>query len=317
MNTQIKMSQENDKSSFPIQIGHADIHISDLTEEDVKRISLKTFEENFQKVAVQEVQKKIEQKINTFGEQLVEHLKEKGINNFDELKSIDMQYILYRAQMGYVRTDEDSIQELIIKLISERMDNNNKSIIKLHLDEAIEIIPRLTASQIDSLAFKFIVTRVQIKEFTESYDEKEFQEIFTEYVKYLLPLLNIKKPTHADIGYLTYLGCIEGTSDYLQFGAKFIRSYPNLLKAIDKTAHLGLELMLYDDDKINIELSNGEIRNIKELFIELEPNMAQIFDLYNSTDLPAVVLTTVGVIIGIFGYMDKTGQKLNLETWIY
>ena len=149
-----KIEQEAGNNSTNIQVaGNVTIGIR---YNEVKEIALDVFNNNFFKLS-----KKAANKALTRAEELVNdflnNLYEKNRDVIEKLQEPAMQYSLYNALKGYAKTGDVKLKEQLMELLLQRISSEERSLTQIVLDEAIEVLPKLTREQINMLTLLFSV----------------------------------------------------------------------------------------------------------------------------------------------------------------
>lgn len=251
-----------------------------LRYEDVKEICLDLFKSNFITLK-QEAYEMVEQRINTFINEYIERLKSEKIDNLSELRNPDMQYMLYECQKSYARYGDEDLLHKLLFLMVERIKANEKNMIQLNLNEAASVIPKMTSKQINLITLLYIIKYTL-------WMNIDSINLVGNIKRYWVPFIIEEEVKKSDYQYLEYLGCGNVlVGDKLEEILK--KNYSNAFSGID---------------------------NIKEYIIELIPEMKQLFQLWNETDLFSCNLTTVGLTIGWSNIATKIGEKWDLNIWI-
>ena len=297
------MKQINKKGSIGIQIGNIIIKKADSL---IKQL----FYNNFIK-PTDSLQEKIENEIQTFSNRLLKMLEDTEIDIIEQFNTPDIQYILTKAEIAYVRTDETKIKELLLYLTKCRIINNSNCFLKSTIDNAIETIPSLSEKYLDILSLLFIVKEANspiLQEIKLPKDEK----IFAKYLELNILPFTKKKANTYDIRHLyTCKCCIESIKE--DFQNTLIWRYPNLCTITgNKTKNLELNLF---NPKFKIVLEKDKTVYFEDYIVSLNPNFKEIFAAFNENYLYTVTLSSLGILLGICNYNLKMPIELDLKTW--
>lgn len=195
----------------------------------------------------------------------------------------DMRYAIYEAQKNYARLGDKETADLLIDLLIDRTKSNNISFERIVLNEALTIIPKLTAKQIDTLSLIYLV-----KYF--SYNPILIMP-FEHYYSMIQPYLKIIEISSNPISYqqLQYSGCASISIGSSSFEDIMKYKFPHLFK--------------------NSEELNQVICECADL-INLKNN-------WDNTKLCCCSLTGVGIAIALSNLKIKIGPILgNLRFWL-
>lgn len=329
--------QIGDNSNGNIQSEKLTI-INGLSYQDVKSIVDDTFNINFPKF-IGEAQKKVDEKIEKFNNDIIEKIKGLGkefyIENF---KSPDFLYILYKAQEAYVRSEDVDFENIIKESILERGKLKENSLKKIILNEAIMTINRLTKTQLEALGLIF-----QIKKTIRNnlnFDQKLLiqnnlgEYVRTEdkyYVEIILPeysLELIKGFTRLDGEHLIYSNCCSGNSIF-DFFKEFKRRYLKLflkdrkniseedLKRLQKMSNensQGMPSFDFDNKFYNDNVLSED--EMKIIFMGADKTFEGMYMVFTN-HLVDLSLTSVGTAIAIlYENTKKEENYYKLDIWI-
>lgn len=275
----IKQDQKGGKESTNIQVGTVN-NYQGLGFNDVKCICEYLIEENlirFKNEAEETARNRMEQFIKKYIDELIKN----KVENLNELKNPDMQYVLYEAEKGYIRCGDSELLDILVKILVDRTKETEESLIRLNLNESLNIVTKLTSEQRDML------TLVSVLRYTKNNSVVSKDSLATYLKEYIIPFSNIDIPKESSLRYMSYLGCGE-----ILVGAK-------------------LEELLIENYKDILPKNN-----LKEYIIELVPEMNKVFDIWNNSQLYCFDLTSVGMTIGNANMKFKTGINIDLSVWI-
>lgn len=187
-----------------------------LTPKEACDLAMQMFYDNFPKL--QEVAREIaEKRVSELMSEIATKIGEKQLTDMTPLGDPDVQYVMYEAQKNYARFGTQDMLSTISELVAERIQFNHKKIcLKVAIDRAIQIVPMLTAEQLDALSLLFLATRVKYSTI-HNLDELE------EYLDKIS--LVFEKADFSSMSYLNILGCLEM---YIHHPAKLYAKIYNL-----------------------------------------------------------------------------------------
>lgn len=296
--------QEVENNSVGIQAKEVYLNISKdaITREEIKDICKSIFFDNFTKLQY-EAKLTVDSRIQEFCNNFCIRLAQMDLLKTEKFTNPDIQYILYEAQKAYVRTDDIKKHDLIIDLISNRLNCAENTNMQLNINEAISMISKLNATHINILTFIHILTYTKSEILSNSRLPKDKDIIKKYFEMYVMPFVpsNI---TRTDLEYMSYCGC--GTSligEPLQ--KSLLKNYPELFDG--KEEKWG--------EKVEILVDNRYI-DLKEYIISLNSDFRKIFEIYNDKGLCHYHLTSVSKMIAIYNYNRIANDNMNMSLWI-
>lgn len=275
---EINQEQKVGKESTNIQVGNISVG---LDYNDVKSICKDIYSSELNKLAIEAVEI-AESRLKEFIDEYIKKLSNEKIYDLDEIRNPDVQFLIYEAQNGYIRSGSKSLLETLVTILSERVKSTNNDLLNLHYNEAIKLIPRMTSEQIDLITLVFLIRYTKNSSVKDSNTLKNYLET------YIIPFTRIEKITEGKIRYLITLGC------------------GNVL--------LGEKLEVYLEKNYNIFPQNV---NVKEYILNIVPEMDRVFDLWNNNNLLYCFdLTSVSMIIACINIRIKLGVIFNVYNWI-
>lgn len=348
-----KMEQKSGKESVNVQAGH-DVHIHHgLSLEDTRKVALEVFEANFYRlsdIAASTARQRAEEITNDF-------LKAIEDRNPDGLKSAEnpeFQAALYTVQKEYARTGDEDLKTLLIDLLIDQTKEEARSLEHIVLGEALQTLPKITQSQVDTLSLIFVLRFTRYLKMSDIETLKSYIEThIATFVKALPP---IEKNSHYQ--HLEYAACVSIEMGYPNIVERFLKLYPGLFSKgfEEKEAHHifgenqppeGLFIPCFHDDRKmqlnplidsgnlqkfgeSIQLEDSKIKrlmSIPERFImsdgdaerflkSLHPCIAELLHYWQTSLLGRCNLTSVGIAIGHSNLNRITGDKSDLSIWI-
>lgn len=344
-----KQDQKSGDESINIQANEVVVH-QGLSYDQVKEISIDVFDANFYKligVAKEVVAERVEDITETF----LRKLHKENPEGFKKAEDPDFQYALLTTQNQYARTGDKDLGDLLIDLLVDRSKQENRNIIHIVLNEALNTAPKLTTEQFSTLATIFLF-RYSAKRNLGTLDA--LGQYFDEYISRFLPGLTKSDTCYRHLQYaacgsvqlvrvnlekcvrVTYQGLfckgfvaeeIEKEEIPVDIGRHFFIQCLNddtkvQVNALDlRDLKLKFEQhAIQDSDKSKIiKLFENYSMNEKEVIekcVSLRPYTEEIFDIWNNSDMGKFDLTSVGIAIGHANVKRFVGEYGNLETWI-
>ena len=343
--------QEGGDSSTNLQGKSIVIH-QGITYSDAKEIALDVYKANFLKLSEDASKIAIERAEELTDKFLVE-LKEKNEKAVDSMGDPSMQMALYSAQKEYARTGDEDLQDLLVDILVQRAEHQNRDIKQVVLDESLEIAPKLTPEQFDALTLSWITTK------TKHNGLKNLQTLENYFDSFLLPFLGTLTTDSSCYEHLQYLGCgtIVQLGGWGNLEKLFRHTYPGLFckgitedKVKDKIGDLEdvkgmiipclhnqklFQIAAMDTEIINEKVASSGIdesfvpklnslfeqsrmneSEIKEYILQTRPELEKLFEIWKDTQLSSLTLTTVGYAIAQANLRRRSGEAVDMSIWI-
>lgn len=298
------MKQEVKKGAVAIQ--GQNININGLSREDIEGICKGIFYDNFMKLR-DEAQIIVNARIQQFSEELYRNLEKSKLLNTQKFKIPDIQYMLFEAQKAYVRNEEPEMCQLIVDLITHRIEAKENTNLQLNINQAITMISKLNIRHINILTLIFIISNVKFR-FLENARIPGDEEIIKIYIENkILPYVD-ENVTNTDMEYLSSCGCgtqLLGST----FEEAITQNYPNLFKNINEGEYNGMH------KKINVLIEDQYI-DLEKYITSINQNFKKIFDVYNRKYLYTFDITSVAKLVAIYNIQRVEGVKLTISEWI-
>ena len=266
-----------------------------------------------------------------------------------------VQEALLKAQKAYAKNNSSNLKEQLILLLKNRLSVEETDMEQIILDEALEIIPKLSNEQLNILSLHFSVLRLQHSEINSR------ESFFTVLKTKIMPFYTsgIEKTTSYE--HLRYLGCtgiLSEGSTYKPLEEIYRGRYGGLFsKGFDKSefdSYMGTDTALFrnlltacqlDSQKLQFNAINENVleykiietgnvqykeklinyyrqrvmspEEIKRNIAESIPEFIGLADIWKENrEIKAMNLTSVGIAVGILNYNIKTGSKVNLSSFL-
>lgn len=281
-------TQKGGKNSVNIQAENFTYSQSGLSYKDVKEIVLDLFKENFPTLmhgSGEVVKKRIEQMADKY----IKQIKERQPENLDSMVDPGMQYAFYNAQKEFARTGDEDLAATLIDLLLDRAAIPNRNLQQILIDESLSIVPKLTIGQLDVLTLVLMIKYISYSEIPNS--DKLIGVISNEIVPFIHNLPKGNSLFH----HLEYCGCAE------------------LPKGLNLQSTVKIEeIFLERYGKIFPEDFNNE--KMIEFLCSLGNEMKQFVEIWNTTKIKMISLTTLGIIIANANYRRRIGKGHDLSS---
>lgn len=344
-----KQIQKSGDDSFNIQAKSVKIQTG-LTCSDVKEIALDVYKNNIKQlsvVAADTAKKRAEEITGKF----LYELEKRNSDALNQAQDPDFQYSLFTVQKEYAKSGDKDLGDLLVDILVERTKVDQRGLLQIVLNESFAVAPKLTTSQLCALSIIFSLKYTRFLKMTSldmlkfyiehrlapfakdlsksqaSYQHLEFagcgsisigSSDFTNIMKQTYPGVFTKgfskeqfdsKIAQINGSEKLLIPCLRDSSLFQFDGTDF-----EVLK--NKTKKVGISETEYP----NIEafskrylLSNEDLK--KDL-IDRNENMSIIYDVWESTPMRNMRLTSVGIAIAHAYTRSKTGDSDDLSIWI-
>lgn len=295
------MEQKNKKDSTGIQIETFNAGISI---EDIKIIVNGLFYDNFIKLK-EEAKEIMNQRLLEFSEKLYDKLK---YSNITSLSNPDTQYSLYKASESYVRTSSENKHELLINMIADKVKIEDESNYTLMLNQAIELISKLSNKHINILSFAVVLKNLKLGSLVNiklPRDERNFKIIFNK----ILSFIENQDITEKDIRYLSNysIGTFLLGSNLDEV---FINHYPNMFTVEKNNDGKFTKL----NEKIYIIINDKKV-GLREYVESLDSRFRKVFFVFDDLYLNSLDISPVAEIIGLLNYSINMDDQINFKSW--
>lgn len=283
---------------------------------------------------------------------IVEELKKEKITDGEicnEFKSPDMQYAYVEAQKAFIRDGSENAERVLTNLIIKRVKEQDKSLLKITLDEAITVVPKILPEQLDTLALCFVLRRTRFNTVNNMLTFFDFLR------NTVLPLVKRSSLTEASLMHLVYTGAGVMETGQISIEELLANTYGGLfmkgnsleeLKGYNERFPMMFTKCLRDNGKYQVNsisleelektlnkyknATRDDIEFIKHLFVSgiVSPEeirkmickdcseMKELFEIWNGTRIKHFGLTSVGVVLGAIRLKQNTNIEFDLHTWI-
>lgn len=343
-----RQSQKSGDASVNIQ-AQGDVTVG-LTHSETRQVAMDVFEASFIRLrdeAAELVWERAEFLLKSF----LEEAAREGLTKIPEGRNPDFQYALYSAQRDYARSGDEDLGELLVQLLVDRAKIQDRDLAQIILNESLGVAPKLTSGQLDWLSLIFLMKYTSfsgvnnlanlygafdtwIRPFVAGASRKESAYQHLEYVgaathnavKIEAPVLLTRSyPGLFRIG-LTELDLEEVGLSREARSALIVSSHRNpALHQVNAATpgeidRLCQEHGLDADDAERLKNLQGRRpvppAELRAELIAALPWMAQLFDLWDSTPIPNLTLTSVGIAIAHANIKKRTGRDFDLSIWI-
>lgn len=339
--------QSGGESSTNLQAGRDIVHVG-MSHDEVKTIALDVFHANFLElrgVAEEVAIGRAEKITNEFLSKLATEAPRATANFSDP----DVQRTVYAAQREFACSGEEDLGQVLIDLLVDRVQQEDRNLRALVLNEAISAAPKLTERQRCAIAVVFLLRYTRMSETIDasSIIETRFGQI--------LKLPSVEGLRNVDMQHIEYVGAGAVGVGEISLGTALLRTQtgaftrgfteaemPNELRNLESRdrfvtnayrdpARFQLAVAADEDvDKLLSTIQEQGLRDaiasvraagqlsadeIKSEILARAPGAAALVDTWESTSLKQLTLTSVGIALG-HTYWRRFGGDTPLSTWL-
>lgn len=341
--------QEGGDNSTNLQ-GQTFIINNGISYEDAKGIALDVFKSNYLELSTKAADT-AKQRAEELVEDFLQQVKERNPNAINTMEDPGMQYAIFSAQKEYARTGDKNMSDMLVDVLVDRAAFPERNLKQIVLDECLQIIPKLTTSQLDTLTIVFILRYTQNHGINNIHSFKNYLE---QNIKPFVFTLSKEDSLYQHIEYAgcgavgigeikietvlskTYRGLFFNgfTIEQLMSVIDDYNNYPTLFVPCLQNASK-LQISAMNDDVLEqklkgINVSEDKINKFKTLFDQYQMGtdeakqfivnqgdfMNVLFDIWDNSSMKHLTLTSVGIAIAIANLRRKTKASIDLGIWI-
>lgn len=331
----------------------ADYH-EGLSYKDARQVALDVFKAN-SSVYTEIAKKTIDERVVNITDDIFTMIYSELPDTVEKLVEPAVQDTLLKIQKEYAKNDDPALKERLIALLKNRLKADEKDMETIVLDEALEIVPKLTGIQLNILSLHLTVLRILHHEVT---NRDTFFHMLTS--KILLFYSNRMSKT-IEYAHLQYLGCtgiLSEGSTYKPIEEIFRNRYAGLFSRgfsrEEFYEYMGIEIQEFqqlittcqiDKEKYQFNAMNEnvlkysiaqsgkqeyeekllqyykehimEVKEIKDDISSHVQGFEELADFWKKTsEFKSMNLTSVGIEIGLLNYNLQTGSKIQWKGFI-
>lgn len=325
-----------------------------LSYKDARQVALDVFKAN-SSVYTEIAKKTIDERVVNITDDIFTMIYSELPDTVEKLVEPAVQDTLLKIQKEYAKNDDPALKERLIALLKNRLKADEKDMETIVLDEALEIVPKLTGTQLNILSLNLTVLRILHHEVT---NRDTFFHMLTS--KILLFYSNHMSKT-MEYAHLQYLGCtgiLSEGSTYKPIEEIFRNRYAGLFSRgfsrEEFYEYMGIEIQEFqqlittcqiDKEKYQFNAMNEnvlkysiaqsgkqeyeekllqyykehimEVKEIKDDISSHVQGFEELADFWKKTsEFKSMNLTSVGIEIGLLNYNLQTGSKIQWKDFI-
>ena len=299
MNDKKILSQESGDNNNNYQ-GQITINHQGLSYKDAKEIAEDVFQTNILQLS-QKAKELAKSRAEEITEKFLKELFENHPKSISKLETPGMQYALFSAQREYAKTGDNDLEELLIDILVQRTNHDERSFCQIVLDASLDIIPKLTPDQLDAITLAhFIHQPPPISINTLDKLRNHFKTDF-------LPFIESLTKEEFRYRHLYFVGCCA------MGGGKKIGDAKKLEEIIleqfcPRIFKKPLTTPQNDKEKL--------LKEIKTFVLSIDSKFEQLFDVWEKSRLQHLKLTSSGTAIALANFRKKTGKVIHLAECI-
>lgn len=325
-----------------------------LSYKDARQVALDVFKAN-SSVYTEIAKKTIDERVVNITDDIFTMIYSELPDTVEKLVEPAVQDTLLKIQKEYAKNNDPALKERLIALLKNRLKADEKDMETIVLDEALEIVPKLTGIQLNILSLHLTVLRILHHEVT---NRDTFFHMLTS--KILLFYSNRMSKT-IEYAHLQYLGCtgiLSEGSTYKPIEEIFRNRYAGLFSRgfsrEEFYEYMGIEIQEFqqlittcqiDKEKYQFNAMNEnvlkysiaqsgkqeyeekllqyykehimEVKEIKDDISSHVQGFEELADFWKKTsEFKSMNLTSVGIEIGLLNYNLQTGSKIQWKDFI-
>ena len=325
-----------------------------LSYKDARQVALDVFKAN-SSVYTEIAKKTIDERVVNITDDIFTMIYSELPDTVEKLVEPAVQDTLLKIQKEYAKNDDPALKERLIALLKNRLKADEKDMETIVLDEALEIVPKLTGIQLNILSLNLTVLRILHHEVT---NRDTFFHMLTS--KILLFYSNHMSKT-MEYAHLQYLGCtgiLSEGSTYKPIEEIFRNRYAGLFSRgfsrEEFYEYMGIEIQEFqqlittcqiDKEKYQFNAMNEnvlkysiaqsgkqeyeekllqyykehimEVKEIKDDISSHVQGFEELADFWKKTsEFKSMNLTSVGIEIGLLNYNLQTVSKIQWKDFI-
>lgn len=341
--------QEGGDNSTNLQ-GQTIVINNGITYEDAKGIALDVFKSNYLELstkAADTAKQRAEELVDDFLQQIATR-KPEAINTMEDP---GMQYAIFSAQKEYAKTGDKNLSDMLVDILVDRASIPERNLKQIVLDESLQIAPKLTISQIDTITLIFIL------KYTQNNGINNLPALNSYLLQYLYPFIHTLSKENSLYQHIEYTGCGTVSLGESKIETLFLNKYKGLFVKGFTIEELKISIddyeryseifttCLHDNSRLQINamseevleenlrgnnidenkrakfkslfnqylMSQDEVKNYLEKQVDF---MNKLFDFWDNSSMKNLTLTSVGIAIATANLRRKTGISVNLDIWI-
>lgn len=340
-----KQQQRGGENSVNLQAEEINIQ-GGLSYTEVRQIAMDIFEVNFIRMS-ESASKIATERAIEITEKFLDKLMTNNPQGIIQAQNPNFQYSLYNAQKEYAKSGDKDLEEALVNILLARSFELERGTLQVLLNEAINVIPKLTQAQLNLLSIYFIFTKLTINlDCTQSIDD------FISTLETLVSPLVIEA-TQVDYEHMQYCGCVGISMGFIGLDKLLKDTYGRIFSrgiSYEEIINMGIDFERYKDIfvksfdnpellQINVQNESGLIpmankfnidqvnfNKIQDLYSRSSMNeysisnllrekstiIYSVYNIWNNTSMKNIRLTTMGTLLAKLN-LDRFGNFLHIN----
>lgn len=341
--------QEGGENSTNLQ-GQSIVINQGISYQDAKNIAVDVFKSNYLELSVKAADT-ARQRAEELVDDFLTEVKERNPDSLNSMENPGMQYAIFAAQKEYAKTGDKDLSDMLVDILVDRAAQQERNLKQIVLDESLTIVPKLTLSQLDTLTIIFILKYSRNFQVASIPLLKKYLE---DYILPFTSLLSKENSLYQHLEFAgcgsislgsakiedtlleTYKGifCKGFTKKQFEITGITLEKYPTIIIPClqDNTK---FQLAAIDDETLTkrakaVGIEDAEINKLKHLMNNYQMNAAEakeiikqqgefmntLFDIWDTSPIKNMTLTSVGIAVATANLRRKTGITVDLGIWI-
>lgn len=325
-----------------------------LSYKDARQVALDVFRAN-SSVYTEIAKKTIEERVVNITDDIFTMIYSELPDTVEKLVEPAVQDTLLKIQKEYAKNDDPALKERLIVLLKNRLKVDEKDMETIVLDEALEIVPKLTSTQLNVLSLHLTALRISHSEVNNR--DTFFNMLTSKILLFYSEDMN-KTMEYAHLQYLGCIGILSEGSTYKPIEEIFRNRYAGLFsRGFSKEEfyeYMGIEIQEFqqliticqmdrekyqfnamNEDTLRYNIAQSgkqgyeekilqyykehimEVQEIKEDISSHVQGFESLADFWKKTsEFKSMNLTSVGIEIGLLNYNLQTGSKIQWKDFI-
>jgi len=321
-----------------------------VTYEDARQIALDVYKANAIELATTAKQAAVA-RAEEITDKFLGELKDKNPSAVSQASRPDFQIALLAAQKAYAKTGDKELATVLVDLLVSRTQQDPRSLREIVLTESLQVVPKLTIAQINTISTIFLLR------YTQSQFVTKLEQLGQWYDRYIAPLVPSLSKSESLYRHLVYSGAATQELSQISIAAIFKEIYPGLftrgfdivnmqdlvekypdLKGVFQDAPLQVRKMLppVTPELLKSVLRSANVNDEKDVerliaaqksdlmndpdvlkqLIETRKGYETLADVWDHSSLKNMTLTSVGFAIGHANFQRLSGDQAPLAIWI-
>jgi hypothetical protein len=296
-----------------------------------------------------EAQQTAEKRFASFQGELLKCFADQRKANPDAFRDPDFQYLIGDAQEAFARSGDEAVRDTLIDIIARRSLEKSRNRLSITLNEAATRATNLTENEFAALSLIYLVR------YTVDHKVRTLPLLCDHLRTQLLPLARNVSAENSSFWHMQAQACGSIEMGHVDMIANFRSKYGGVLgdgfsrqqledhlpdgkkNALDnfvipslneptKLQPNAIRFEVWKEATAATGLSENELRNVWNVFentidpfkriTELDPELAEIFNVWRSTAVKQFSLTSIGIAIGHANAARVVGFDAPLNVWI-